>query len=128
MELLTHEKAAHHVHWFGLVFAMMCLAICSTCGVALAISYMVDSFRDISGDSLTTIILVRNTMSFAIGYAITPWIDSLGLQNCFISVAFVGFAICATFLPVIYFGKTWRRWKTPGYLREVRIRMENKTQ
>lgn len=107
---------------------MMCLAVCSTCGITLAISYLVDSFHGISGDALTSIIIVRNTMSFAIGYAITPWIDALGLQNCFISVAFVGFAICATFLPVIYFGKTWRRWKRESYWREVRVRVENKTQ
>ena len=41
-------------------------------GVALSVSiyvnYMVDSYHDISGDAITTIMLVRNTMSFAIGY------------------------------------------------------------
>lgn len=67
-------------------------------------------------------------MSFAIGYAITPWLDSLGLQNCFISVAFVGLTICATFLIVIRFGKSWREAKREQYWNEVRIRLENKAQ
>ncbi len=39
---------------------------------------------------MTTCILVRNTMSFAISYGITPWLTNLGLQNCFISAAFIG--------------------------------------
>ena len=31
-----------------------------------------------SGNALTSVILIRNTMSFAIGYGITPWLDNLG--------------------------------------------------
>jgi hypothetical protein len=103
---------------------MLILAACSTAGVTLSVSYLVDSFRDISGDGLASIILVRNTMSFAIGYGITPWIESLGLRDCFLSVAFVGMAICAVFLPVIIWGKSLRARKRDSYWREVRIRRE----
>jgi high-affinity Fe2+/Pb2+ permease len=57
---------------------------------------------------MTTCILVRNTMSFAIGYGITPWLDNLGLQNCFISAAFIGMAASSVFLVMIVFGKQFR--------------------
>jgi hypothetical protein len=102
---------------------MLVLSACSTAGVTLSVSYLVDSFREISGDGLATIIFVRNTMSFAIGYGITPWVDGLGLQNCFISVAFVGLAICAVFLPVIIFGKKLRESKREQYWNEVKLRL-----
>lgn len=40
--------------------------------------------------------------------SITPWIDNLGYQNCFISAAFVGLACALTFLLMIKFGKESR--------------------
>lgn len=126
--ILWGVGAAHQIPWPGLLFALLLLAMTSASGISMSISYMVDSFRDISGDALTTVIIVRNTMSFAIGYAITPWIESLGLQNCFISVAFVGLVIVSTFLVVIRFGKGWRRSKKEAYREEVRIRKENNSQ
>jgi hypothetical protein len=39
---------------------------------------------------------------------ITPWIENMGYQNCFISAAFVGMACAAVFLVMIKFGKGCR--------------------
>ena len=66
--LLWGIGAAHEVHWFGLIVAMCILAFTNTCGITLSVNYMVDSYRELSGVAITTVILVRNTMSFAIGY------------------------------------------------------------
>ncbi|KAK8854981.1 major facilitator superfamily domain-containing protein [Apiospora arundinis] len=115
--------AAHHVHWFGLVFAMGVLAYASTTGVTLSVSYLIDTYRDISGDVLTTCILIRNTMSFAIGYGITPWLHNLGYQNCFVSIAFIGLAICCAFLVMINWGKRFREQKRVQYWNEVKARV-----
>ncbi|KAG8165502.1 hypothetical protein KVR01_004054 [Diaporthe batatas] len=122
--ILWGVGAAHGVHWFGLLVAMFMISICNGCGVTLSISYLVDSYRDLSGDALATCILIRNTMSFAIGYGITPWLDALGYQNCFISVAFVGLAVCSVFLAMVKFGKPLRERKRLQYWKEVRIRIE----
>jgi MFS family permease len=122
--ILWGVGAAHGVHWFGLLFAMFLISICNGCGVTLSVSYLVDSYRDLSGDALATCILVRNTMSFAIGYGITPWLDALGYQDCFISVAFVGLAVCSVFLAMIRWGKPLRERKRLQYWDEVRIRIE----
>ncbi|KAI9373189.1 MFS general substrate transporter [Aspergillus egyptiacus] len=106
--LLWGVGAAHGVHWFGLIVAMCLLAMANTCGITLSVNYLVDSYRELSGDAMATVILVRNTMSFAIGYGITPWFQNLGYQNCFISAAFVGLACSAVFLPMIKWGKMFR--------------------
>jgi len=66
--ILWGVGAAHHVHWFGLIVAMCGTAFSNTCGITLSVNYLVDSYRDISGDGMTTVIIIRNTMSFAIGY------------------------------------------------------------
>lgn len=66
--ILWGVGAAHGVHWFGLIFAMGVLALATTIGVHLSINYMIDSYHEFSGDAITTVILVRNTMSFAVSY------------------------------------------------------------
>jgi hypothetical protein len=106
--LLWGVGAAHGVHWFGLVFAMACLAYTSSLGVTLSVNYMIDSYHDISGDAIVAVILIRNTMSFAVNYGITPWLNNLGYQNCFLSAAFVGLAASSVFLIMIKFGKRLR--------------------
>ncbi|KAL2831843.1 major facilitator superfamily domain-containing protein [Aspergillus cavernicola] len=117
--LLWGVGAAHGVHWFGLLVAMCLLAMTNTCGVTLSVNYLVDSYRELSGDAMASVILVRNTMSFAIGYGITPWVDDLGYQNCFISAAFVGLACSVAFLVMIKWGKMFRTRSQKRYWRLV---------
>lgn len=66
--ILWGVGAAHEVHWSGLVIGMGCLAFTSCVGVTISVNYLIDSYHDISGDAIVTVILVRNTMSFAVGY------------------------------------------------------------
>jgi hypothetical protein len=100
--------AAHSIHYVGLFFAMACLAYTSSLGVTLSINYMIDSYHDISGDAIVAVIIIRNTMSFAVNYGITPWLTNLGYQNCFLSAAFIGLAASSVFLLMIKFGKGLR--------------------
>ena len=66
--ILWGVGAAHDVHWFGVVFAMGVIGFTNTLGAVISISYCIDSYRELSGEAIVTVILVRNTMSFAIGY------------------------------------------------------------
>jgi hypothetical protein len=113
--ILWGVGAAHGVHWFGLVFAMACLAYTSSLGVTLSVNYMIDSYHDISGDAIVAVILIRNTMSFAVNYGITPWLNNLGYQDCFLSAAFVGLAASSVFLVMIKFGKGLRTTSSGKY-------------
>lgn len=60
--ILWGVGSQHHVHWFGLVFAQACLAISSTLCLSTAIQYATSAYRDLSGELITTIILIRNTL------------------------------------------------------------------
>ncbi|KAI5860437.1 putative MFS transporter [Durotheca rogersii] len=122
--ILWGVGAAHGVHWFGLAVAMGATAFANTVGITLSVAYLVDAYRDLAGDALTTCILVRNTMGFAVGYGITPWLDALGSQNCFVSVAFVALAICCVFLPIVRWGKALRQRSRVDYWREVRRQID----
>ncbi|KAI6886451.1 hypothetical protein KC334_g15650 [Hortaea werneckii] len=113
--ILWGVGAAHGVHWFGLIVAIFGTAFCNTAGITLSVNYLVDSYHEISGDGMTTVMLIRNTMSFAIGYGITPWVENLGYEDCFISAAFVGLAIGAVFLLMTWKGKRLRQMHRTRY-------------
>jgi hypothetical protein len=104
---------------------MATLAFCVTCGVTLSVNYMIDSYKEMSGDAMITVIIVRNTMSFAVSYGITPWLTNLGIRNCFISAAFVGLAASSAFLVMIKLGKGFRVRSKTQYWGLVRKNIEN---
>lgn len=68
MAIRILNLVSNSIHWFGLVFAMGGLAFTTTVGIALSINYLIDSYHDISGDAIVTVIIIRNTMSFAVSY------------------------------------------------------------
>lgn len=122
--ILWGVGAAHHVHWFGLLVGMFGVSFGNTAGITLSVTYLVDSYRDISGDGITPVLIIRNTMSFAISYGITPWLDNLGTQDCFISAAFISLAASLVFLVMIWKGKYFRERHRERYWKLVREHVE----
>jgi MFS family permease len=117
--LLWGLGAAYKIHWFGLVFAQAILAISSTLCLSTAVQYATSSYRDLSGEFITTILLIRNTLSFAINYGITPWIEAEGQRNTFITVAAIALACNGTMFIMIRFGKRLRESSAEVYWRYV---------
>ncbi|ESZ93039.1 hypothetical protein SBOR_6560 [Sclerotinia borealis F-4128] len=117
--LLWGVGAAHHVHWFGLIVAMFLIAGSNCIGTQLSVSYCIDSYKDLSGEAMATVIIIRNTMSFAMGYGITPWVTNMGYQNAFIVAAFAGLAQVLTFFAVVKWGKSWRNNTKGRYYKYV---------
>lgn len=66
--LLYGLGVTYRVHWFALVFAQSTLAVSNTLCVAGALGYAISSYHALSGELVTTCILIRNTLSFATNY------------------------------------------------------------
>ncbi|KAF2684045.1 MFS transporter [Lentithecium fluviatile CBS 122367] len=113
--ILWGVGAARDVHWFGAIFGLGLLAFSVICGASITLSYAVDSFKEIAGEAMTSVIIIRNTLGFAVSYGINPWIDTMGVQNCFITVAMVALVCTFTFLPMVVFGKRLRKFSAPKY-------------
>jgi hypothetical protein len=118
--ILWGVGAYHHIHWFGLIVAMFVIAAANTIGVQLSVSYCIDSYKDLSGDAMVTVIIIRNTMSFAVSYGITPWVTNMGLQNAFILAAFAGLAQVCTIFPMIKWGRKLREKSRGRYYNYVK--------
>ncbi|SPJ80331.1 related to HOL1, putative substrate-H+ antiporter [Fusarium torulosum] len=107
--------AYYHIHWVGLVFGLGMLTVGCVAGGAIAVSYNVDCFKEIAGETTVSIMLIRNTIGFGFSYAITPWWTTQGMKNCFITAAMISLACTFTFFIMIVYGKQMRRWSAPTY-------------
>ncbi|RDW73592.1 hypothetical protein BP5796_07034 [Coleophoma crateriformis] len=113
--ILWGVGAAHQIHWVGLMFANVFLSFGTTAAVPITLNYLVDSYRDLSGEAMTVVICIRNTMYFAMSFGISPWIAGMGLQNAYITAGFVSFITTATFFIMIKWGKTFRQRSAVQY-------------
>jgi MFS family permease len=113
--ILWGVGASQQIHYMGLIFGLGMLTFGVVSGSSTAISYDVDCFKDIAGESMITVIIVRNTFGFAFSYAITPWISNQGLLKTFVAVGMVSLACTGSFLLMVGFGKQLRKWSAPKY-------------
>ncbi|KAI9150869.1 MFS-type transporter [Paramyrothecium foliicola] len=118
--ILFGVGAYHHIHWFGITFAMGVISFTTTAGSQMSIAYTVDCYRDLGSEALATVMIIRNTMSFGIGYGVTPWVTNMGFQNAFILGAFAGLAHNMTIFPIIRWGRFLRDQSAAKYWRFVK--------
>ncbi|POS70695.1 major facilitator superfamily transporter [Diaporthe helianthi] len=109
----------HHIHWFGLVFSQFLLANSNALCVSAALNYAISSYRELSGGMVVTCVLIRNTLSFAINYAITPWLEATGYQNTYITVAAIGFVWNASLFGMVRWGRKLREVTAERYWKDV---------
>ncbi|KAK3726133.1 hypothetical protein LTR37_000281 [Vermiconidia calcicola] len=81
----------------------------------VALTYNMDCYVEIIGDSLIGICFIRNAFATIIAVTITYWIEGMGLINMHIMVAVISFATALTTIPMMIYGKSARRW-TEGRL------------
>ena len=119
--LMWGVGASQEAHYMVLIIGIgiKTFGVVSACAVSL--SYSVDCFKEIAGESFVSIMVIRNTIGFCFSYAITPWIEAVGLRNCFISVACISFVCTNSFLLMIFFGKSLRRMCADRYWRYVAL-------
>ncbi|CAL5873661.1 uncharacterized protein PFLUO_LOCUS7943 [Penicillium psychrofluorescens] len=84
-----------------------------------ALTLVIDSYRDITGDAFTGVAFVRNAASIGIPFAISPWMKHDGLQNMFIACGFICLGVTMSIIPMIIFGKDARRAMAARYYRMV---------
>lgn len=117
--ILWGVGAYHGVHWFGLIVAMAMLACAVTIGCQLSLSYCIDTYKDLGGEAVITVIIIRNTMACAFGFGVTPWITNMGYQNAFLVAAFVGMAQVCSFFLIVRFGPALRKSSKERYYKYV---------
>jgi hypothetical protein len=85
-------------------------------GGGVSMAYILDCYKDLAGEVVTTIILIRNIIGFGITFGIQPWIDGMGLQNTFVVIGILSFIITLFSMFFVWKGKSMRRLTRAKYL------------
>ncbi|KAH9242541.1 hypothetical protein K456DRAFT_1716258 [Colletotrichum gloeosporioides 23] len=110
---------AYHIHWMGLIISQFTLAINNALAVAGSLGYAIASYPQLSCDMITTCVIIRNTMSFAINYGITPWLNHMGYRDTFITVGAIGFVWNASIFVMTRYGRKMREKSAERYWKDV---------
>lgn len=113
--ILYGVTSAHGLPWIDPIVGAGFVGFGLSVGGTVSISYIVDCYKDIDTQVVTTVILIRNIVGFAITWAIQPWIDGMGQQNAFILVGVLSFVITGAAVPFIFYGKAMRRLTAGQY-------------
>jgi len=62
----------------------------------------------IVGDSLVAVTFTRNLLATIFVFALTPWIDRVGMQNVFITITVLGTVVLLFCFVFIFYGKRYR--------------------
>ncbi|KAJ5952234.1 Major facilitator superfamily domain general substrate transporter [Penicillium vulpinum] len=122
--LMWGVGASQEAHYMVLIIGIGVTTFGVVCASAISLAYAVDCFKEMAGESFVSINIIRNTIGFSFSYAITPWIEAVGLRNCFISVSLISFFCTYTFLGVVVWGKSWRRMSADRYWQFVATERE----
>ena len=83
----------------------------------VALSYTMDSYHDIVGNALVGVVFTRNAISVVVLFALTPWINGMGLRDLHILIAVLSFVILLIPLPLLIWGKKARIASAARYKR-----------
>ncbi|ORY86695.1 MFS transporter [Leucosporidium creatinivorum] len=117
--ILWGVGATFHINFAGLEIALIGIGAFVVVQAAVSCAYLLDCYKEMALEVMVGAVVVRNTMSFAFGYAVAPMITNLGIQNANLAMGFAGFGFILTFLIVIWKGKQWRAQSKDAYWKMV---------
>ncbi|KAJ5791723.1 uncharacterized protein N7518_008734 [Penicillium psychrosexuale] len=99
---------AYGVHWALLAvgFGFFGFTLASISGITL--SYLMDCYQDIISDALVGVIFMRNIFSVVVLFALTPWVDGMGLRDLHILLAVIALVVLLIPVPLLVWGKKAR--------------------
>lgn len=109
---------ANHVHWMVPTVGFAIVAFSYGAAGAITVTYVIDCYEKIVADAFIGIIVIRNGLSMMILFCFSPWVESIGLKNTFISGGCLTLIPIMLTVPLIIWGKDLRRRSASRYLKE----------
>ncbi|KAE8351824.1 major facilitator superfamily domain-containing protein [Aspergillus coremiiformis] len=120
--ILYGVGAAHDVHWAGPIIGMGMIGSALPIAAEVSLGYVSESYPSLAGEATAAVISIRNVVGCGMTFAIAPWIQHNGLQNTFIAVGFLAFAVFYSGGLFIWKGKTFRRIGAKRYYAIVALK------
>lgn len=76
-----------------------------------------ESFPGLAGELVVVLALCSSLVNFALSYAVQPFVDSAGYGWAFFTFGLLVLASMVAGVPLMIYGKRWRRAGMPKYRR-----------
>ncbi|KAK8146169.1 hypothetical protein G3M48_003495 [Beauveria asiatica] len=74
----------------------------------IGLSYAMDCYHDVIGNALVGVVFTRNAMSVVVLFALTPWINAMGLRNLHIMISILCCLLLLMPVALLIWGKKAR--------------------
>jgi len=88
----------------------------------VAMAYLEDCYPNMVLEGMVGVAVINNTIGMTFTFAADPWLTADGTLNTYIGCEVLSFVFMATTLPMIKYGKTFRRWTAEKYERFLVLR------
>lgn len=113
--ILWGVGADHDIHYMGLIIGVGLVEMMVVAGGSTAMAYDIDCFKELAGETMILVIVIRNTLGFGMSYGITPWLTSQGYTKTFVAVGMLALVCNYSFLAFAAFGKRMRKFSATKY-------------
>ncbi|KAF5686923.1 HOL1 substrate-H+ antiporter [Fusarium circinatum] len=77
-------------------------------GGDMSLTFLQDSHEHIIGPALTGVVFVRNVIATGLVFAVTPWMEGMGVYNMYVVLGCISTAVALTCVPMVIWGRTFR--------------------
>ncbi|EGW35710.1 uncharacterized protein SPAPADRAFT_58909 [Spathaspora passalidarum NRRL Y-27907] len=108
--------SAYGAHWaISVVVGQGFLGFAMGSTGSICLTYAVDCYHKLASESIVLILFIRNMIGMAFCFAFMPWLDGCGLKLTTWLMFMLSLIINGSFLVLIKWGKSMRRWTAPRY-------------
>lgn len=75
----------------------------------IVMSYLMDAYPKLILETMVGVSIINNSIACIFTFVCQRWIDALGTFKTYISITVISFIVLLLFVPMIFFGKTFRR-------------------
>jgi hypothetical protein len=93
----------------GITYAVVCAV------ATIGITYMVDSYKPLSADTITVLQIFRGIFAFAVSFTATPWTLNSGYIRMSGFMTLIEGGLLLTTIPLYIYGARIRRWTTERF-------------
>jgi MFS family permease len=88
----------------------------------VAMAYLEDCYPNMVLEGMVGVAVINNTIGMIFTFSANPWLTADGTMDTYIGCGILSFVFMASTLPMIYYGKTCRRWTALRYERFLALR------
>ena len=99
-----------NLSWVGLAVGWAMLNIPLTASANVMLTYAVDCYPWRAADIGVVVNVLKNLVAFGVGYGVTPWLDAVGPQKQFGTMAGILWFVFLFVIPLSIFGARLRQW------------------